>query len=102
MFDVNLNPNLQKGQFKPTNNEMAADACTLLLAGTDTIGNTMVVITWALLSNLQMMQRLKTELREAMPGRGDAVDWLRLEELPYLVSQKLELIMVTFALRLTT
>ena len=101
MFDINLNPNLEKGQFKPTNNEMAADACTLLLAGTDTVSNTMAILTWALLNNLQTMQRLKTELREAMPGRGDAVDWLRLEELPYLVNQELELIILTFALRLT-
>lgn len=84
VFDLNLNPHLEKGQFKPTNDEMAADACILLLAGTDTISNTMVVITWALLNSSQMMQRLKTELREVMPGRGDAVDWLRLEKLPYL------------------
>ncbi|KAM0798614.1 cytochrome P450 [Usnea florida] len=84
VFDVNLNPNLEKGQFKPTNDEMAADACVLLLAGTDTISSTMVVITWALLNNSQMMQRLKTELREVMPGRGDAVDWSTLERLLYL------------------
>ena len=101
MFDVNLNPNLEKGQFKPTNDEMAADACVLLLAGTDTIGNTMVVITWALLNNSQMTQRLKTELREVMPGRGDGVDWSTLEGLPYLVSQQLELVILTFARRLT-
>ena len=101
MFDVNLNPNLEKGQFKPTTDEMAADACALLIAGTDTSSNTMVVITWALLNSTQMMQRLKTELREVMPGRGDAVDWLRLEKLPYLVSQGLELIILTFELRLT-
>ena len=101
MFDVNLNPNLEKGQFKPTNDEMAADACALLIAGTDTSSNTMVVITWALLNNSQMMQRLKTELREVMPRREDAVDWLRLEKLPYLVSEGLELIIVTSGLRLT-
>ena len=101
VFDVNLNPNLEKGQFKPTNDEMAADACTLLLAGTDTSGNTMVVITWALLNNSQMMQRLKTELKEVMPSRGDAVDWLGLEKLPYLVSQELELIILTSELKLT-
>lgn len=101
MFDVNLNPNLEKGQFKPTNDEMAADACALLIAGTDTSGNTMVVITWALLNNPQMMQRLKTELREVMPRREDAVDWLRLEKLPYLVSRGLELIILTSGSRLT-
>ena len=102
VFDLNLNPKLEKGQFKPTNEQMAADACTLLIAGTDTSSNTMVVITWALLNNSQMMQRLKAELKEVMPARGDAVDWLTLEKLPYLVSQRLESITPVFELRLTS
>lgn len=88
VFDINLNPNLEKGQFTPAIDEMAADACTLLMAGADTTGNTLVFITWALLNNSQMMHRLKAELRELMPGREDAVDWVGLEKLPYLVSKE--------------
>lgn len=84
VFDINLNPNLEKGQFTPTTSEMGADAFALLVAGTDTVAITTVVITWALLNNPQMMQRLKAELREVMPGRQDTVDWAGLEKLPYL------------------
>lgn len=67
---------------------MGADAFALLVAGTDTVAVTTVMITWALLNNPQMMQRLKAELREVMPGREDTVDWAGLEKLPYLVSKR--------------
>ena len=66
---------------------MKADAFALLTAGTSTTSHAMVVITWALLNNLQMMQRLNAELRAAMPGRNDTVDWVGLEKLPFLVSK---------------
>lgn len=89
VFDINLDPNLEKGQFTPTVDEMVADAFGLLMAGTDTTAFAVVVITWALLNNPQMMQRLKAELRAVMPGREDTLDWARLEKLPYLVSKGL-------------
>ena len=87
MFDINLNPNLEKGQFTPTVDEMAADAFALLTAGTDTSAYAMVTVIWHLLNNPQMVQRLKAELRRVMPGREDTVDWAELEKLPYLVSK---------------
>ena len=88
MFDITLQPNLEKGQFTPTVDEMAADALAYLIAGTDTSATTMEVILWALLNNPQLMQKLKAELREVMPGPTDAVDWAELEKLPYLVSER--------------
>lgn len=87
VFDINLNPNLEKGQFTPTVDEMAADSFALLIAGTNTATSTLLVITWALLNDLQMMQRFKAELKAAMPGREDRVDSAGLEKLPYLVSK---------------
>lgn len=66
---------------------MTADALGMLIAGTLTTSHTLVVTTWALLNNLQMMQKLKAELRAAMPGRDATVDWAELENLPYLVSK---------------
>ena len=87
MFDINFHPNLEKGQFRPTVEEMGADAFTFLNAGTDTVSFTQVVITWGLLNNPQMLQRLKAELRVAMPHRDDTVDWAGLEKLPYLVRE---------------
>ena len=88
MFDINFHPNLEKGQFTPTTDEMAADAFVYLLAGTETTAATMTVITWALLNNQQMMQRLKAELRMAMPGRDETVEWAVLERLSYLVGTR--------------
>lgn len=87
MFDINLHPSLEKRQLTPTVNEMAADAFVLLSAGTSTVSLTMVVITWALLNNPQMTQRLKAELKTVMAGRDDTTDWAGLEQLLYLVSK---------------
>ena len=91
MFDINLHPSLEKGQLTPTVNEMAADAFVLLSAGTSTVSLTMVVITWALLNNPQMTQRLKAELNTVIAGRDDTTDWAGLEQLLYLVSKGLEI-----------
>ena len=87
VFDINLRPNREKEQFTPTVTEMSLDAFVLLNAGTDTTSHTMVVITWALLNNPQMMQKLKAELKVAMPGRDDTINWAGTEEMPYLVSK---------------
>lgn len=69
---------------------MTADAFALLNAGTETTSHAMVVITWALLNNPQMVQRLQAELKVVMPSRNDTVGWAELEELPYLVSKASE------------
>ena len=87
MFDISLHPNREKEQFTPTVDEMTADAFTLLNAGTNTTTHAMVIVTWALLNEPPMMQRLKAELKVAMPDRNDTVDWIGLEGLPYLVSK---------------
>ena len=87
MFDINFHPNLEKGQFTPTLHEMTADAYVFFNAGTDTTAHAMVVITWALLNNPHMMQKLKAELKVAMPGRDNTINWARLEKLPYLVGK---------------
>ncbi len=87
VFDINFHPNLEKGQFKPTIDEMTSDAFAYLTAGTDTTSFTLVNITWALVNNPQMMQKLKAELRTVIPGREDVVDCARLENLSYLVSK---------------
>ena len=67
---------------------MTADALVYLIAGTETVASAMTVITWALLNNPQMMQKLKAELKTVMPGRDDAVDWAGLDGLSYLVGTR--------------
>lgn len=54
-------------------------------AGTDTTANTLVVATWHILDEPRILQRLKNELRQAMPDIDDTLDWASLENLPYLV-----------------
>ena len=90
VFDNNLHPNLEKGQFTPAVDEMTSDAFIYLMAGMDTVSFTLVVIIWALLNNPQKMQELKAELKVVLPGRADAVNWAQLENLSYLVRHGLE------------
>ena len=95
VFDINFHPNLEKGQFTPTFDEMVGDALGYMMAGTDTVSHTMAVITWALLKDPQMMQKLKAELTTVMPGREDTVEWAKLENLSYLVSQEFKKILTS-------
>lgn len=84
VFDTMLNPNLEKGQFTPTLDELTADAVFLLIAGTDTTAHNLIVATYSILTNPSILANLKAELREAMPNRDSLLDWAALEKLPYL------------------
>ena len=79
-----LNPNLEKGQYTPTLQELTADALLLLLAGTDSTAHTLVTATYGMLTNPDMLRNLKTELKQAIPDRDSVVEWAALEKLPYL------------------
>ena len=75
-----------KGQCLPSRASLLEEAIALVLAGTDTMGATLTVGTYRLLSNPSAYRRLKEELKEAWPDlitrpRSDA-----LEKLPYLVN----------------
>ena len=80
-----LNPNLEKGQFTPSLNELSADTVFLLIARTDTTAHNLIVATYSLLTNPSILASLKAELREAMPDKDSLLDWVALEKLPYLV-----------------
>ena len=79
-----LRPNLEKGQYTPTLQELTGDALLLLMAGTDSTAHTLVTATYAMLTNPDMLQALKSELKEAIPKRDSSVEWAALEKLPYL------------------
>ena len=86
VFDTTLSPNLEKGQYTPPINCLAADAFTFFMAGTDTSANTITTAIYNLLDGPpQMLEQLKSELRKAIPERDSIVQWAKLEELPYLV-----------------
>ena len=56
------------------------------MAGTDTTSHTLVTAIWHLLDGSpHMVQRLKDELKEAIPDKEKIPDWATLEKLPYLV-----------------
>ena len=80
-----LYPNLEKGQFTPSLEELSADAVFLLIAGTDTTAHNLIVATYSTLINPPILASLKAELRKAMPDKDSLLDWATLEKLPYLV-----------------
>jgi cytochrome P450 len=58
----------------------------LLAAGTDTTASTVSAITYHLLANPKILQRLKVELEEAMPNPETMPTSLKVEALPYLTA----------------
>ncbi|KAL8689302.1 MAG: hypothetical protein Q9218_005003, partial [Villophora microphyllina] len=85
VFDTTLNPNLEKGhKILPVQN-LAADAFTFVMAGTDTSSHTLVIAVFNLLhNNPTMLDHLKHELRGVIHDREQIVGWAVLEKLPYL------------------
>jgi hypothetical protein len=67
-------------------NRLWQEGQVVIGGGTETVGNALTVTTFHLLSNPDIMRRLKEELAEAIPDVTDIPSWQRLEQLPYLVS----------------
>lgn len=67
---------------------MLAETQAILGAGTETTGNTLSVLTYHLLSQPPVLQRLKTELREAAATtarpEAELMDYKALDHLPFL------------------
>ena len=86
VFDATLSPNLEKGQYTPPIKSLAADAFTFVMAGTETSSNVLITTIFKVLDGEpRMLERLKGELREAIPDTNTIVAWAVLENLPYLV-----------------
>lgn len=85
VFDTTFKPSPDKGQFTPSSEELAADAFTFVLAGTQTVSFTIQLGIFELLEHPDMMTRLKQELGEAIPDVRTMLNWTSLEKLPYLV-----------------
>jgi len=63
------------------------DAQTFLIAGAETTGFALANITYYLLSQPELLHRLRKELKTALPnGMTDDVSGAELERLPFLVS----------------
>ena len=86
MFDAALNPDTEKGHLTPSTTELTSDAFLMLLAGTDTTAAALTVAVFGVLRNPHVINKLRAELRGAMPTVTTTADWASLEKLAYLVS----------------
>ncbi|EGO03038.1 hypothetical protein SERLA73DRAFT_176551 [Serpula lacrymans var. lacrymans S7.3] len=62
------------------------EALTLLLAGSDTLGNTLTVGTFRVLNDEVVHAKLVEELQNAWPNKDAIVQFTTLEKLPYLTA----------------
>lgn len=58
----------------------------LIGAGSETTGSTLAVISFHIINNPEVLQKLRTELHAVIPNVDSKVTWQQLEQLPYLVS----------------
>ncbi|MCJ1354666.1 MAG: hypothetical protein MMC33_004655 [Icmadophila ericetorum] len=84
IFDVMLNPNPEKNQYTPSDNDLTAEAILMLAAGMDTSATTLVLGTWHVISQSGVCKKLREELSKAMPERDKVYELAILENLPYL------------------
>lgn len=70
----------------PSRGHLYEEAQTLVFAGTDTTGNTLMVGTFYMLENESLVKRLKNELREHWPNLDKTPRYEDLQKLPFLVS----------------
>ena len=66
-----------------SSSRLAEEAQNLLAAGTDSTANTLAALTYQLLTNPQILQKLRAELQEAIP-EGSLPIFPNIENLPYL------------------
>lgn len=83
IFETLLNSDLPPGQKQP--GRLADEAITVVAAGTETTSWALSVITFQLLSQPAILERLRRELLGHVPGDGKSLPlWTVLEKLPYL------------------
>ncbi len=70
----------------PNRGHLVEEAQTMVFAGTDTTGNTLMVGTFYMLENDALVKRLKDELREHWPNLEEPPQYEDLRKLPFLVS----------------
>lgn len=68
-----------------TDFRLALEVRTFVGAGTETTGNTLSVLTYHLLANPDMAQKLQAEVRAAQRASATPLTYQNLARLPYLV-----------------
>ena len=82
IFDTALKPDA--GKVKPSIDDLTADTLLQLIAGTDTSAHALVIATYNVLRDTRILEKLQTELHQAIPGKDILLKWTDLENLPYL------------------
>ena len=84
MFNANV-PSEEKNV-----DRLTEEGILFVVAGNETTGNALSIITYHLLDHPDILKKLRAELAKIMSG--DMIpSWQELERLPYLVSQPLHL-----------
>jgi cytochrome P450 len=78
MIEAMANPDTSKGQVRPAKEDMVADGCLMIAAGTDTTANTLGTILWHVSQNPDIEQKLLEELKRSI-GKDDMVTSAQLE-----------------------
>ena len=81
-----LDPDANKGRALPSRLSLRQEAAALLNAASDTTSISATTITYHVLHNPEVQQRLVKELRVAWPVLGDIPRYEILEKLPYMAS----------------
>ena len=77
---------------------MRCEAVQFVSAGTDTVSNTMHVMTYHLIDNPHILKRLREEIRTVQPNPTQPAPLKQLEQLPYLTSVILEALRLGYGL----
>jgi cytochrome P450 len=85
IFHSLLNGSLPDSEKKTE--RLQEEAYIIVIAGTDTTAATLSALTYHLLSNPNVLKKLRDELETAMPDPNESPT-LKVETLPYLVSER--------------
>ena len=80
MFHANVPPE------EKSVDRLSEEGILFVVAGNETTGNALSIITYHLLDNPEILTKLKAEIATIMLGSDMIPSWQQLERLPYLVS----------------
>ena len=79
-----LNPELNPTKQPPQTEVIVDEAWGICVAASDTTGNAMTVATYHAITNPEIQEALKRELRSRFPDPNQQLTYTELEKLPYL------------------
>lgn len=87
IFEVLLSPNEKDPDYVlPTVDDLKDEAYSMLAAAADTTGNAMTTAAYRIVSNPEIYEKVRTELEAVFPDPHSTLDFVKLEQLPYLAS----------------